>query len=475
MKNIPQKQTQPKGVVTGKQYSYPEIIDYLDAHWDVKYKDSSLATFKKLDQQLGSPSLKLNTILISGTNGKSLTAHFASRLLKQEGLSVGTLFAPHILTYNERIVVNNETISNKVFTDIANEVLTTAATLGVELYSLDLITAMALLHFSQQKSDIVLLEQSDFNDADPVTLCKSKITAITRVTNFDQTEKGNVLLEKSLQRIFSVVQPETYVISADQSKLHLQLMQKLSLERKANWAMPIRKLAPLPYPFEQLHGRSAALAERIAQIYVNNFLFKDTIVIADSLLIKQKGQRGRPTIEAKRNAEINPRKTIEQFWKDVLSTLPGRFQLLDKEKPTILLDNAANLDALQNLLLGIRLLHYHRPLKGLTLILGNDNPSLQLSEFLKHLRYFFKKTSGNVIICPPEEVPGHEQSSPWDAESVSNDIKNMKIKSKAVKNFKEAFELAQKSVDERHGLVVIAGSNGLITEYWRYKGMKKLQ
>ena len=275
--------------------------------------------------------------------------------------------------------------------------------------------------------------------------------AITRITNFDQTEKGNVLLEKSLKQIFAIAQPDTYVISADQSKLNLQLMQKLALERKAHWAMPIRKLAPLPYPFEQLHGRSAALAERIAQIYVNNFLFKDTMVIADSLLIKQKGQRGRPTIEAKRNAEINPRKTIEQFWKDVLSTLPGRFQLLDKEKPTILLDNACNLDALQNLLLGIRLLHYHRPLKGLTLILGNDNPSLQLTEFLKHLRYFFKKTSGNVIICPPEPVPGHEPSSPWNAENVNNDIKNMKIKSRAVKNFKEAFELAQKSVDERHG------------------------
>lgn len=50
--------------------------------------------------------------------------------------------------------------------------------------------------------------------------------------------------------------------------------------------------------------------------------------------------------------------------------MPGRFQLLDKDKPTILLDNASNVDALKNILLGVRLLHYQRPLKGLSIILG---------------------------------------------------------------------------------------------------------
>ena len=38
----------------------------------------------------------------------------------------------------------------------------------------------------------------------------------------------------------------------------------------------------------------------------------------------------------------------------------------------------------------------------------------------------------------------------------------------------EAFEIAQKSVDERHGLVVITGSSALISEYWQLKGIKKL-
>ena len=91
------------------------------------------------------------------------------------------------------------------------------------------------------------------------------------------------------------------------------------------------------------------------------------VVVTDTLLTKQKGQRGRPTLEAKRQSELNPKRTVEQFWKETPTTLPGTLPILDKEKPTILLDNASNLDAFKNLLLGIRLLHYQRPLKGLTL------------------------------------------------------------------------------------------------------------
>ena len=115
---------------------------------------------------------------------------------------------------------------------------------------------------------------------------------------------------------------------------------------------------------------------------------------------------------------MNPKKTIEQFWKDTTNCLPGRFQLLDKEKPTILLDNAGNIDAFKNVLLGIRLLHYQRPLKGLTVILGCNRPDLDMQEFLKLLRYFFKKTSGQVILCPVEAIPGHKGDVPWDVEKV---------------------------------------------------------
>jgi len=319
----------------------------------------------------------------------------------------------------------------------------------------------------------VYKRQPEEFEVNPVSICKPKVVAVTRVVS-DKTLPDDQVPQEKLNAMLSVVNAESHVVSADQSKLHLQTMIDATKEKGATWAMPIRKLAQLSYPFEQLHGRCAALAERIADIYINTFANMETLVINKSLIAKQKGQRGRPTLEAKRQAELNPKKTIEQFWKETENNLPGRFQLLDKEKPSILLDNANNLDAFSNLLLGIRLLHYQRPLKGLTVIVGCNNPDLDILEFLKLLRYFFKKTSGQVVVCPVNSAAYEKGLPSWDVEKVTNDIKNMKIKARACKNFTEAFDIAQKSVDERHGLVVVTGSSSLISEYWQLKGIKKL-
>ncbi len=475
MKNInTHKQPTPKDTLPGKQHSYGEVIEFLDSHWAEEFKDKSLASIQKLDKAFGNVSQKIKTILVTGTNGKSLTAHFINKLLKEEGLTVGTFYAPHLLTYNERFTCGNELIQNKLFTDIASEVLNTAESLGFVPHSLDLLTIIALRYFEKSNVDVAILEATDFSATNPVMICTPIIAAITRITNFDANDKGMAQVEKTTKDILSSLSKDSYVVSADQSKHNLLLMQEITEKKGAQWAMPIRKLAALPYPFEQLHGRCAALAERVANIYINNFTTHDAIIVSNSLLTKQQGQRGRPTLEAKRQAELNPKRTLEQFWKETDSSLPGRFQLLDKEKPTILLDNASNLDAFENVLLGIRLLHYHRPLKGLTLILGNNNPDLNYPEFFKLLRYFFKKTSGQVIVCHAEPMPGNEGSQSWDAEKVTNDIKSMKIKAKSAQNFKEAFEIAQQSVDERNGLVVITGSSSIVSQYWRYKGMKKL-
>ncbi len=463
-----------KGIVTpGKIRNYNEIIEFLDTHWATNINDKDLRCISALDKALSNPSKKMDIVAVAGTNGKSLTINFTSQLLREEGLTVGCFYAPHILTYNERITINNEIIANKNFTELGNDVIHAAEAAGIKPNSYEILLMMALSHFADQHVDVILIETSNDHEVPPVSIYTPKIVAITRVVS-DKALPENSIPQDDINAILCTVKEGTHVVSADQSKLHLQTMLEMTKAKGGTWAMPIRKLAQLNYPFEQLHGRCAALAERIGDIYINTFANKNAILVNQSLIAKQKGQRGRPTLEAKRQAELNPKRTVEQFWKETENTLPGRFQLLDKEKPSILLDNANNLDAFKNLLLGIRLLHYQRPLKGLTIIVGCNNPDLDVLEFLKLLRYFFKKTSGQVIVCPVNNMPYDKNRSSWDVEKITNDIKNMKIKAKSSKNFAEAFDMAQKSVDERHGLVVVTGSSALVHEYWQLKGIRKL-
>ena len=465
--------TRADALKSKKQRSYNDIVEFLDKNWQTNKNDTSLSHLTQLDQAFGSPSKKIATILIGGTNGKSLTTGFTVQLLREEKLTVGTFVSPHILTYNERFALNSETIPNKLFTEIGNNVIGTAESMGLELNTFEILTMMALMYFNKSNVDVAILETSDNDLPKATTICSPNVAGITRIAE-GASPATNKAAHEVVERVLSLVKPNTHVISADQSKLNLQTMQKIAESKGGVWSMPIRKLAALPYPFEQLHGRCAALAERIAGIFINTFVNNNSVVVTDSLLTKAKGQRGRPTLEAKRRSEMNPKKTIDQFWKEADNGLPGRFQLLTKEKPTILLDNARNLDAIRNLLLGIRLLHYQRPLKGLTVILGNNNDKLNTTELLKLLRYFFKKTSGQIIICPANPTPGNVSSGSWDAQKIANDLKNMKIKARAAQSFKEAFDYATTSVDERHGLVVITGSQEMVTSYWRNKGIKKI-
>ncbi|MDR3647422.1 MAG: hypothetical protein P4L22_07805 [Candidatus Babeliales bacterium] len=456
----------------GKQRSYNEIIELLDANWSID-SDKKLERIKKLDMALNQPSKNVNTIFVAGSNGKSLTINFISQLLKEDGFKVGSFYSPHILTYNERISLDNETIPNKTFAELANDVINAAESINIKASSSEILTMIALSYFAKNKVDVAVLEVNENAQWDPVNICKPKVLAITRVTTDNEDTNPQEVIDQ-IKQVTDLTQQDTWVISADQSKNNLQILEDCAVSRGGNWAMPIRKLVTLPYPFEQLHGRCAALAERATQIYVEKFEVDGSTIISNSLLVRPKGQRGRPTLEAKRESEVNPKKTLEQFWKDVVTTLHGRFQLLDKEKPSVLVDSATNIDAIENILLGIRLLHYQRPLKGLTIILGCEDNSILTPRFTKIIRYFFKKTSGQIIFCPVQKNPYATSKEVFNVEKITNEAKNAKIKAKSAKNFADAFDTAKQTVDERHGLIVIFGSPSVVTEYWNYKGIKKL-
>jgi len=466
VKNINVNSAQVAGKHIPKNYN--EIVALLDQAWSVQ-ADATLNRIKVLDKALGSPSSKLKTIFIGGSNGKSLTMHFLNKLLKEEGYNAGTFDGTRFLNYNEQISQNNELISNENFTDLANQVLTAAQTENLKISAKETLTMIALLHFVKSKADLAVFEINN-NLTDPALICNPIITGITRI-NTENGDSPNIkpASEETLNAILNTIKPKTKVISADQSKTNLSNLSKLTEDKKAEWITAIRKIVELEPPFNQLHGRSAALAERIAQLYVDNFVDKSTIVAQNSLLVEPDTTKGRPTLEAKKARETNPRRTLEEFWQEVATTLPGRFELSSYNGKKVLLDNASNIDALKNLFLGIRLLHYKNHLKGITLIFGGYQNIMDIDEFFKQIRYFLKKNTGQLILCPIEDtVPGHKNSS-WKIEELAEKIVPYKIKHSIAPSFAKALELAKDQTDA-NGLIVISGSDSIVTKFMKIKG-----
>lgn len=466
MSVVTQKQKVGKPII-GEAKSHKEVVSFLDSLKTIEYSKKSLERIKELDKYLGNVTKSVDVILVGGTNGKSSTINFASKLLKEEGYKVGAAYSSHILMYNERVSVDFQTISNKSFTDIANEVISVAETHKIDATSFELMIMTSLLHFKAEKVDVALIEVGLGGKYDATNIFTPKIAAISRIAEDNAEALGNDLDQITFDML-EIAKKETWLVSAEQSKIRLNKMKKWAEDRGVNWAMPIRKLASLPYIYEQLYGRAASLGERIAQIYVEDVRKKFSPFLRGNLLATQKGQRGRPTLEAKRNAELNPIKTLKKFWHNEFNLLHGRFELLDKEKPSVLLDNADNLDAFTNLFLGIRLLHYQKPLKDMTIIVGLTT-DIKAVEALKLIRYLLKKVSGQVLFTQIADTACH------DPKELENIAKELGIKAKAFTKFDQAFQAAKEAIDEREGLAVVTGHTNMIGQYWKCRGIKTLK
>jgi len=467
MTNVEQAKKRGEIPAVGKLRNYNEVVEYLDSLKPSEYSEESVKRAMALDKLFDHVSKKIDTILVGGTNGKSSTIHFSSKLLKEEGFKVGAVYSTHFLTYNERILVDSQNIQNKNFSEIVNEVISTAELNNIKATAYEILLISSLLYFVSEKIDVAIIEVCYGGKYDASTICHPKIAAVSRVAE-DQKGLLGADLDKVANELIEITKSGTWFISAEQSKIRLQKMKTWVEDRGAKWTMPIRKLASLPYVHEQLFGRIASLGERIVQIYVEDIKGKFSPFLRGNLLATQKGQRGRPTLEAKRHAELNPIKTLKVFWDEQFDLLSGRFELLDKEKPSILLDNSSNLDAFENLFLGIRLLHYQKPLKGLAIIIGFSK-SVNAMEAIKLVRYLLKKVSGQVFFVPlPTDVVSH------DTQDLVLLAKELNVKAKACVSFSEAFEHAKATVDERDGLVAIAGCREMVTEYWKSRGIKKL-
>ena len=460
-----QPKAMPGGMGTTR--SYKEIVEYLDKLPVRAYDAQVPERMRRLDTACGDIAQKLSCILIAGTNGKSTALNFTARLLQEENVSTTLAYASHIMHYNERFMCDGRKISNKDFAALLNEVIAIAEVEKIAATSHELTTMAGMLYAYKNDSQVAVLEVGLGGRFDPTAICKARVIALTRVGDDASGLIGSSDLDAVTNELMTVVQPNAWFISSEQSKLRLTKMRTMVEERGGCWSMPIRKLAPLPYIYEQLYGRIASLSERIVQLYLEEVLKKFSPFLRGNLLATQQGKRGRPTLAAQRQAELNPVKTLKTFWATSGDMLRGRFEILHNESPTIVLDNASNVDAFVNFFLGVRLYHYEHPSRGFTLIIGVAR-ALDAQEVLKSIRYLLKKVPGKVFFVELSEgLPCYTTAELMEHAAKIN------LNARCFAHINEAIRVAKSMVDERDGLIAITGSEKQVAAYWKSRGAKR--
>lgn len=119
--------------------------------------DLSLVRMQELLAALGHPEQHMPPVIhVAGTNGKGSTIAFMQAMLEAAGRRVHRYHSPHLVTFNERILLAGQPISDGELEEYLQQVSVIATSVPVTFF--EATTAVAFLAFAQHQADILLLE-----------------------------------------------------------------------------------------------------------------------------------------------------------------------------------------------------------------------------------------------------------------------------------------------------------------------------
>ncbi len=152
-----------------------------------------LENINEILNRLGNPQNRYKTIHIAGTNGKGSTASMIECILLEKGFKVGKYTSPHIVRFNERIVLNREEISDIDIVKYYEIVREKMGDLPATFF--EVTTAMMFLYFADKEIDYLVLEVGLGGRYDATNVVIPEMSLITSISMDHVSILGNTLYE----------------------------------------------------------------------------------------------------------------------------------------------------------------------------------------------------------------------------------------------------------------------------------------
>ncbi len=172
--------------------SYRETIEYLYALQKHGIK-LALSNSVTLMEVMGNPHRKFRSVHVAGTNGKGSTSAFMASMLRAAGYRVGLYTSPHLVSFTERIRINNVPITEARTVELAQRVRegyqrpSTGGTAALNPTFFEVTTAMAFTCFAEEGVDIAVVETGMGGRLDATNVITPLVTVITNV-DLEHTE-----------------------------------------------------------------------------------------------------------------------------------------------------------------------------------------------------------------------------------------------------------------------------------------------
>lgn len=199
-----------------------------------------LRNMREILRRLDNPHLDYPVIHVAGTKGKGSTCTMVGSVLTASGRRTGVYTSPHLETIHQRMAIDGNLITDEqligaltTLQPVVEAMDAESATGGFRpLTFFEITTAAALLHFSTQKCDAVVLEVGLGGRLDSTNVCEPTTCIITNIS-IDHTRQLGLTVDKIAFEKAGIIKDSIPVISGAVDPLAADVIADVAVERNA--------------------------------------------------------------------------------------------------------------------------------------------------------------------------------------------------------------------------------------------------
>ena len=172
---------------------------------------------------LGDPQRAFPIIQLAGTNGKTSTSRMIEGILRAYGLRTGLFTSPHLVHFNERIVVDGEPISNETLVRNWDDIQPYINMVDLELEEagevaltfFEVLTVLGFAIFADAPVDVAVVEVGMGGEWDSTNVADAQIAVFTPI-DLDHTNRLGTTIAEIARTKAGIIKPAATVVTAAQ-------------------------------------------------------------------------------------------------------------------------------------------------------------------------------------------------------------------------------------------------------------------
>jgi dihydrofolate synthase/folylpolyglutamate synthase len=199
-----------------------------------------LERIQRLLAALGDPQNQVQIVHVAGSNGKGSVCAYLSSVLTTAGYRVGRYTSPHLVSWCERICINQKEIPAIELLSLLQTVVAAIDPRHSSPTQFEVITAAAWLYFAQQQVDIAVVEVGLGGRLDATNVCDRPLVSVITSLSLEHCQKLGPTLSHIAYEKAGILKPQRPVVIASQPDEAIAVLnQRLAeLNCPAVWVQP---------------------------------------------------------------------------------------------------------------------------------------------------------------------------------------------------------------------------------------------